>query len=157
MDHTNVNMLQILSGYLCEDTLVHLYEMTSDRYYLKLAEEKTSGRIYSILTIQSGRINGLLYQIKGPCIKVTDTHGNKVKFIAINMLLYPVYVHAQNIYTYPKMIQTFKKTFKELIKGEMQIDTDIKRMIVVNVESHQKMSVYSSKFSLYDCGDFIDI
>lgn len=157
MDHSNVNMLQILSGYLCEDTLVHIYEMTSDLYYLKLAEERTHGRIYSIFSVQSGLINGLHYKIKGPCIKVSDIYGNKIKFIAINSILYQVYVYLSNLYMYPEMMETFKKTFKELIKGEIQIAADIKRMIVVTVDSHHHMIVYSNKFSLYDCGKFIDV
>lgn len=157
MDQPNFNILQILSGYLCEDTLVHIYEMTNDRYYLKLAEKKTSGRIYSILSIKSGTINGLQYKIKGPCIKVIDTHGNKVKFIAINALLYPVQVHLSNIYMYPALIETFKNTFKELIKGEIQITTDIKKMVVLELDCYQKMYISSNKFSLYDCGTFIDI
>lgn len=157
MGQTNVNMLQILSGYLFEDTLVHLYEMTNDRYYLKLAEDKTQGRIYSIFSIQSSVINGLRYQIKGPCIKVKDRYGNKIKLIAINNKLYQVYVYLSNIYMYPEMMETFNKTFKELIKGEIQIDADTKRMIVLDVDSHHHMTVYSNKFSLYDCGNFIDV
>lgn len=154
---SNVNILQILSGYLCEDTLVHLYEMTNEKYYLQLAQRKTGGPIYSIYSISSMRINGLDYSIKGASIKIRDSHGNKIRLIAIDKKLYLVSAYIADIYKYPETMRVFKQTFKELILGQIEICSNIKKLVEIKIGPHQVFSVSSTAFSYYDNGTLISI
>jgi hypothetical protein len=158
VDCGNVNILQILSPYLYEDTLLHLYQMMDEKYYLQLAELKTRGSIESIYNIcNADNINGLQYRIKGPSIKICDQHGNKIRIIAVHDKLYITSVYIEDIYQYQSTLDVFRRTFKEIILNEIDVCSNIKKLVELKLGPNQYFNVYTDGFSYYDNGDIIKI
>lgn len=108
-----IMILQILCFYLYPDTLLHLYNMTRDRFYAELASKKLD----IPLIYDDGHFQDNNYEIyyHNSLIKVVDIYQNIFYITCENQNVYmsSVIIHSINKYCLTNTLQDIKKYFIE--------------------------------------------